>query len=156
MMPRYYLKVLGGAARVHTLVGLAPSNHGTTASGFFPLLRLVPGGPLLFGLTCPACREQGSGSAFLRRLNQGGDTVPGVHYTVIESRYDQVITPYTSAFLSGPLVTNITLQDQCSLDHGEHVSMPYDHIADADVLDALDPANPVAAACTQVDAYRGG
>ena len=33
MMPRYYLKFLGGAAKVHTLVGLAPSNHGTDLDG---------------------------------------------------------------------------------------------------------------------------
>src|SRR4051812_7147448 len=30
MMPRYYLKYLGGAAKVHTLVGLSPYNPGTT------------------------------------------------------------------------------------------------------------------------------
>ena len=30
MMPRYYIKNLGGASKVNTLVGLAPSNHGTT------------------------------------------------------------------------------------------------------------------------------
>ena len=29
MMPRYYLKFLGGASKVDDLVGLAPSNHGT-------------------------------------------------------------------------------------------------------------------------------
>jgi triacylglycerol esterase/lipase EstA (alpha/beta hydrolase family) len=33
MMPRYYLKNLGGAAKVNVLIGLAPSNHGTTLSG---------------------------------------------------------------------------------------------------------------------------
>ncbi|MBV8956141.1 MAG: lipase, partial [Solirubrobacterales bacterium] len=82
--------------------------------------------------------------------------VPGVSYTVIQSRNDEVVTPYTSAFLSGPSVTNITLQNQCSLDQGEHLSMPYDHIADADVLNALDPAHPVAAACTPVAPLLGG
>ena len=43
MMPRYYLKFLGGAAKVHTLVGLAPSNHGTTLDGLFTLAELLPG-----------------------------------------------------------------------------------------------------------------
>ena len=33
MMPRYYLKFLGGAALVNRLVALAPSNHGTTLDG---------------------------------------------------------------------------------------------------------------------------
>jgi len=43
MMPRYYLKNLGGAAEVHTLVGLSPSNHGTTLDGLFVLSNFFPG-----------------------------------------------------------------------------------------------------------------
>jgi triacylglycerol esterase/lipase EstA (alpha/beta hydrolase family) len=43
MMPRYYLKFLGGATKVHTLVGLAPSNHGTTLDGLFTLASYFPG-----------------------------------------------------------------------------------------------------------------
>ncbi|HET8980267.1 MAG TPA: lipase, partial [Solirubrobacteraceae bacterium] len=61
-----------------------------------------------------------------------------------------------SAFLSGPGVTNITLQRQCSLDQGEHLSMAYDHIADADVLNALDPQAAVPPACTPVAPIIGG
>ena len=34
--------------------------------------------------------------------------------------------------------------------------MPYDHIAAADVLDALDPAHPVTPACTYVAPVAGG
>ena len=30
MMPRYYIKFLGGASKVDDLVGLSPSNHGTS------------------------------------------------------------------------------------------------------------------------------
>ncbi len=156
MMPRYYLKYLGGAAKVHTLIGLAPSNHGTTVDGLFTLAGYFPGASAFLGLLCPACGEQDQGSSFLTKLNSPADTVPGVDYTVIESRYDEVVTPYTSAFLSGPNVTNITLQNQCSLDLGEHLSMPYDHIADADVLTALDPAHPVTPACTPVAPVSGG
>jgi hypothetical protein len=47
------------------------------------------------------------------------------------------VTPYTSAFLSGPRVTNVLLQSQCSLDHSEHISISFDHIALRDVLNAL-------------------
>ncbi len=78
-------------------------------------------------------------------------------YTVIESDNDEVVTPYTSAFLAtAPNVTNILLQNQCALDQGEHLSMPYDHIADADVLTALDPADPQHPACTPVLPVSGG
>jgi triacylglycerol esterase/lipase EstA (alpha/beta hydrolase family) len=156
MMPRYYLRFLGGAAKVHTLVGLAPSNHGTTVNGLFTLAGFIPGANAFLGLLCPACEQQSAGSAFLKKLNSGSETVPGVSYTVIESANDEVVTPYTSAFLSGPGVTNILLQSQCPLDQGEHLSMPYDHIADADVLNALDPAHAVSPACTPVLPVAGG
>jgi triacylglycerol esterase/lipase EstA (alpha/beta hydrolase family) len=155
MMPRYYLKFLGGASKVHALVGLAASNHGTTVDGLFTLASHIPGATAFFG-ACTSCGEQAAGSAFLAKLNSGGDTVPGPRYTVIESRNDEVVTPYTSAFLSGPNVTNITLQHQCPLDQGEHLSMAYDHIADADVLTALDPAHPQHPACTLVLPVVGG
>jgi triacylglycerol esterase/lipase EstA (alpha/beta hydrolase family) len=156
MMPRYYLKFLGGAEKVHTLVGLSPSNHGTTVDGIGLLARFFPGGEQFTGALCPACEEQIVGSAFLAELNSGGDTVPGVEYTVIQTRYDQVVTPYTSAFLSGSNVRNILLQNQCILDLGDHLSMPYDHIADADVLTALDPLHPRHPLCTPILPTEGG
>ena len=59
MMPRYYIKNLGGAAKVNTLVGLAPSNHGTTLDGLFTLASYFPGSnPTL--TDCPACQQQRS------------------------------------------------------------------------------------------------
>ncbi|OEV22738.1 lipase, partial [Streptomyces nanshensis] len=42
MMPRYYLKFLGGAPKVNALVGIAPSNHGTTLSGLAALADQFP------------------------------------------------------------------------------------------------------------------
>jgi triacylglycerol esterase/lipase EstA (alpha/beta hydrolase family) len=156
MMPRWYLKFLGGASEVNTLVGLSPSNHGTTVAGIGLLARFFPGGSQFTGALCPACEEQIVGSQFLAELNSGGDTVPGVEYTVIQTRYDQVVTPYTSAFLSGPNVKNILLQNQCILDLGDHLSMPYDHIAAADVLTALDPLHPRNPLCTPILPTEGG
>jgi triacylglycerol esterase/lipase EstA (alpha/beta hydrolase family) len=157
MMPRYYIRFLGGAHKVHTLVGLAPSNHGTTLNGLSSLARAFPGASGLVGSLCPACSEQQYGSALLGKLNAGGGTVASVRYTVIQSRNDEVVTPFTSAFLAaGPNVTNVLLQDQCRLDHGEHLSMPYDHIADRDVLNALDPAHAAQPRCTLVLPIVGG
>jgi triacylglycerol esterase/lipase EstA (alpha/beta hydrolase family) len=156
MMPRYYLKNLGGAVEVHTLVGLSPSNHGTTLDGLFILSNFFPGANQFTGALCPACEQQRVDSAFITDLNSGGDTVPGVEYTVIQTRYDQVVTPYTSAFLSGANVHNVLLQSQCILDLGDHLSMPYDHIAAADVLTALDPLHPRGFLCTPIAPTAGG
>src|ERR1700704_5134909 len=66
MMPRYYLRFLGGAKKVRTLVGLSPSNHGTPVSGLFTLASFFPGATGFFGL-CTACEEQAAGSAFLAK-----------------------------------------------------------------------------------------
>lgn len=148
MMPRYYLKFLGGAVKVNALVGLAPSNHGTTADGIVELAGSLPGASDFVGSLCAACTQQFAGSSFLTNLNAGGDTVPGVRYTVITSRYDEVVTPYTSAFLSGPNTTNITVQDGCFLNFADHLSVAFDRRSLAYVLNALDPAHPRWAPCT--------
>jgi triacylglycerol esterase/lipase EstA (alpha/beta hydrolase family) len=141
MMPRWYLRFDGGAAYVHDLVGLAPSNHGTTVDGMSALFDAVTTlglpAPLTLG-QCPACTQQLAGSTFLQQLNAGADTVAGVRYTVIETEDDEVVTPYSSAFLSGPAVTNVTLQDQCPDDHSDHLAMPYDGAALQDAVQALD------------------
>ena len=75
MMPRYYLRFMGGAANVHTLIGLAPSNHGTTVNGLFTLARYFPGATAFFGL-CTACGQQAQGSSFLRRSTRAETPYP--------------------------------------------------------------------------------
>ena len=153
MMPRYYLKFLGGASKVHTLVGLSPPNHGTTIDGLTTLSRtlgLAGTVNVVLSSTCESCDQQEVGSPFMTELNSGGDTVPGVIYTVIETKYDEVVTPYTSAFLTGPDVTNITVQNQCPLDLSDHLEIAYDPVALTDVLNALDPAHPVQVPCMTV------
>jgi triacylglycerol esterase/lipase EstA (alpha/beta hydrolase family) len=153
MMPRYYISFLGGAAKVATLVGLAPSNEGTTLGGLTVLgqdLGLLAPINAVLSTTCAACVEQETGSPFLTALN-GHPTVPGVNYTVIESTGDEVVTPYRNAFLPpAPNVTNITLQRQCLLDRSDHLEIAYDPVALADMLNALDPAHPVRVPCLTV------
>ncbi|MEU9408949.1 alpha/beta fold hydrolase [Streptomyces sp. NPDC048281] len=148
MMPRYYLRFLGGAAKVNALVGLAPDNHGATLSGLTNLLPYFPGASDLINATTPGLADQIPGSAFLTKLNAGGDTVPGVHYTVISTKYDEVATPWQSQFLSGSDVHNVLLQDLCSLDLSEHVAIGlFDRIAFHEVANALDPAHATATTC---------
>jgi triacylglycerol esterase/lipase EstA (alpha/beta hydrolase family) len=141
MMPRYYLKNLGGASKVGTLVGLAPSNHGTDLDGLVEAVQSLPGGNDFVGALCASCVQQEVGSDFLTSLNSGGDTVPGVSYTVVATRTDEVVTPYTSAYLTGPNVTNLRLQDYCLIDGTEHINITYDHIVIQLVRNALDPAH---------------
>lgn len=134
MMPRYYIKYLGGARLVEDLVGLSPSNHGTEVNS-----------ALTSGDLCTACDQQRAGSDFLIALNSPDETPGPVDYTQVSTRYDEVVVPYTSAFLTGPRSTNITLQDRCPLDAAEHLTIPMDPQAIGWVLDAFGrrgPADP--------------
>ncbi|MER5729943.1 alpha/beta fold hydrolase [Streptomyces sp. NPDC002138] len=151
MMPNYYLKFLGGAAKVNALVGLAPDNHGTTLLGLTQLLPYFPGAGDLINSATPGLADQVAGSPFVTKLNAGGDTVPGVHYTVIATRYDEVVTPYRSQFLDGANVHNVLLQDLCALDLSEHVAIGLtDRIAWHEAANALDPQHAQRTTCASV------
>ncbi|KPI29880.1 lipase class 2 [Actinobacteria bacterium OV320] len=151
MMPRYYLKFLGGAAKVNALVGIAPDNHGTTLSGLANLLPYFPGAEDLLSAATPGLADQVAGSAFLTKLNAGGDTVAGVRYTVIATKYDEVVTPWRTQYLSGSDVHNVLLQDLCPVDLSEHVAIGLlDRIAFHEVANALDPAHATSTTCASV------
>ena len=137
MMPRYYVKFLGGRKVVRDLVGIAPSNHGTSRTdGQNPLT-------VLFGLGCTACLQQGAGSPFLQRLNRGDETPGTVAYTQITTRNDEVVLPHTSGYLKpGPRTTNVTIQDLCPDDQAEHLFIPTSRTTIAVTLDALTHRGP--------------
>ncbi|MFJ5723316.1 esterase/lipase family protein [Streptomyces sp. NPDC093149] len=151
MMPNYYLKFLGGAAKVNAMIGIAPDNHGTTLLGLTKLLPYFPGAEDLLNANTPGLADQVAGSPFITKLNAGGDTVPGVRYTVIATRYDEVVTPYRTQFLDGPNVRNVLLQDLCPVDLSEHVAIgTVDRIAYHEVANALDPAHATPTTCASV------
>ncbi|WP_030212790.1 esterase/lipase family protein [Streptomyces bikiniensis] len=151
MMPRWYLKFLGGADKVNALVGIAPNSHGTTLLGLTRLLPYFPGVEDLISSSTPGLADQVAGSPFVTRLNEGGDTVPGVRYHVIATQYDEVVTPYRSQFLSGPNVTNVLIQDKCALDLSEHVAIgTVDRVTFHEVANALDPARATPTTCLSV------
>jgi triacylglycerol esterase/lipase EstA (alpha/beta hydrolase family) len=135
MMPRYYIKFLGGDQVVDDLVGLAPSNHGTSVSG--PHDNPVTGSEAQV-VFCQACIQQEEGSEFLTNLNAGDETPGPVSYTQITTRNDTVVVPHTSGYLEpGELVTNLTIQDKCPGDQAEHLQIPMSDTAIAVTLDAL-------------------
>jgi triacylglycerol esterase/lipase EstA (alpha/beta hydrolase family) len=145
MMPRYYINDLGGAADVNMLIGLAPSNYGTTLDGLVTLGQDLG----LLGLANDVASsigeslvQQEQGSSFLNALN-ATPTEPGVQYVVIETKDDEVVTPYTNAFLpAAPNVQNILLQDQCPADTAGHIGTAFDGVANQDILNALGADSP--------------
>ncbi len=139
-MPYWYIKEEGGAAKVAKMIGLAPVVHGV---GIRTGLSILPA-------QGPAVSEFDADSPFVERLDAGGITVPGVAYTQIVTRYDDVVIPYTTGIIPEPNSTNITVQDQCSQDIADHLSLASDPVAARDVLNALDPAHPQPVPCTLV------
>ena len=138
MMPRYYIKNLGGARYVDDLIGLAPSHHGTTVvnSAMFDGTRDSD-------YSCRACEQQVAGSPFLRALNSGDETPGAVDYTNVVTRYDEVVVPYTSGYLApDDDVTNVALQDRCPTDTSDHLRVPYDPPAISLTLNALGRSGP--------------
>jgi triacylglycerol esterase/lipase EstA (alpha/beta hydrolase family) len=167
LMPRYYVKELGGKDVVDDMIGLNSSNHGTDVAG----ARLAED----FG-ECPACRQQtpyqfsGDGNDFTEDLNRGDETPGEVSYTQIASRFDEIVLPYFSTFLAdkrsedgneppangnltaeldGDRTTNVCLQDMFPNNTTEHQATQFDPQTFSVVLDALGqdgPADKVPAA----------
>jgi hypothetical protein len=153
VMPNYYVKFLGGAAKVDDYIGLTPLWNGTdlllagelyawgSASGVsqsFAAFFAANG--------CGSCMQFVRGSEFLQKMNSGGGPrVDGVDYTMIMSRYDELVRPYTSGYMAG--ATNIVVQDVCKTDVSEHVAVAFDRVVLQLFLNALDPAHAVKPAC---------
>jgi pimeloyl-ACP methyl ester carboxylesterase len=159
-MPRYYIKFLGGSAKVGKLIGLTPSNHGTTVGGLAELMETL-GLVDYLEMNQPGLSDQLVGSALIKRLDTcpGGpdaDICPGdrVRYTVIATKHDQVVTPYANGFLKG--AKNITIQDVCPIDNSEHLAISYDSNAQQLVANALDPAHAKPVRCSAVYPLIGG
>jgi hypothetical protein len=159
VMPQYYLKFRGGAAKVAKYVAITPLYHGTTLQGvgtFIGTLEKAFGqyaAPFEKGFAtfCGSCEEFLAGSEFYQHLYADGVyAVPGVQYTTIMTKYDELVTPYTSGRIDAPNVHNIVVQDQCKLDFSEHLSIVFDPTTGADVLNALDPAHPRPVPCRLV------
>jgi triacylglycerol esterase/lipase EstA (alpha/beta hydrolase family) len=142
MVPRWALRFWPGTrAKVADQIGLAPSNHGTTGARS----------------TCtngcaPAVWQQSNDAQFIKALNSYQETFPGISYTVVYTRTDEVVTPNSddngssSLHGGGGEITNVAIQDVCPGDMTEHNGLgTVDNTAYALAVDALThpgPADP--------------
>jgi len=83
----WYLKQLGGAAKVNHLASIAGANHGTTSAGAC--------------LIYTTCQQMYPGSSFINTLASGDETPGSTRYATWYSPCDGIILPYTSTRLSG-------------------------------------------------------
>lgn len=83
---RYYLKNLGGTAKVGAFVSLGGPNHGSTQEE-----------------TCliASCIDMHRGSSFLNQVNAGDETPGPVRYLTWRSSCDEYVTPRDSVELAG-------------------------------------------------------
>ena len=154
LVARHYIKFNGGANlrnkdknKVGRLVMLGTPNHGTTLLGIAAIGRAMADigldlMPLYAWMYGAGPIDQSVGSPQVKRLNAKRMTYPGIEYTSIASRYDEIFTPYTSAFIRGGGVKNITLQNGCEQDTSDHLSLNYSARAISLTQRALDSDLP--------------
>jgi triacylglycerol esterase/lipase EstA (alpha/beta hydrolase family) len=154
-LARQYLKFNGGTDpadparnKVHSLIALGATNHGTTFNGrqqlyqFFARIGLGSDltARIVFGI---AGRQQLVGSRLISDLNATGETLPGIDYTMIATKYDEVVTPPQNAFLDPygrGSVRNIWVQDGCEFNRVPHENLLGDERSRYIVMTTLDPA----------------
>jgi len=160
VVPDYYVKFLGGAAKVKRYVSLAPLWHGTNPAGLDTISELgTPFGvtPLIGQLLDPyfaSGPQLLAHSEFWKKLRSGGTPrVDGVEYTNIVTKYDELVQPYTSGIEPG--MKNYVLQDLCAQDYAEHFQIAADPVAARIVLNALDPLHKRPVPCTLVLPFVG-
>ncbi|WP_137725403.1 lipase family alpha/beta hydrolase [Prescottella subtropica] len=162
LMPGYYVRFLGGADKVENYVSLAPLWLGAGAfrSGeiteFARQFGLRPLQEQTFGQLCAACLDMAPGTDFVDAMNAaGGPYAPGVHYTNIATRYDELVVPYTNGLVPGPDTVNVVVQDGCPQDLSEHLAIAASPVAAGYVLNALDPEHPRPVPCLPIAPLTG-
>lgn len=85
---RYYIKYLGGSAKVRDVIEIGTPNHGTSVA-------LVA-----FGIS-EGAREMLPNSAFLTDLNRADETPNPVKWTTVLSLYDEANVPKFNCMLNG-------------------------------------------------------
>ncbi|KAG9063101.1 hypothetical protein KI688_004701 [Linnemannia hyalina] len=153
VLGRYWMKYMDGAGKVYRMVGVSAITHGTLLSGIVLLGEITgllkPAEPLVDSF-CAGCYDMIRDSDFMKKLNAGGDTTPGVIHSYIATRYDEVITPYQSTFTLASGVTNTLVQDLCAVSVPEHLLMVGSKVVMRWILNQLDPPNAKSANCLSV------
>ncbi|KAF9301758.1 hypothetical protein BGZ74_006312 [Mortierella antarctica] len=150
ILGRYWMKYLDGAGKVNRMVGIAPITHGTTLSGivtFGKAVGLFNPVQSISDAIAPSFYQMVNTSPFIAKLNQGGDSIPGVIHSNIATKYDEVVTPYSTAWQTSSGVTNALLQDLCGISFNEHLTMVNSKVVLQWVLNQLDPSTAKTANC---------
>ncbi|MFC4128473.1 esterase/lipase family protein [Nocardia rhizosphaerae] len=139
-IPFHYINHLGGGPRIDDYVAMAAPFHGTTLSGiqsmFDTVATTVPELDDAITRQCGPCQFS-YGSPYLTDLRPDPAVAPGIDFTTIVTRYDEIATPYETGLLAGANVDNVVVQDLCAQDYTEHYELTADPVAVSVVLAAL-------------------
>ena len=126
----YVTKTQGISDDIGNVVAIAPPTHGTSFAGLIKIANLlgVKNGvdQVLKTFGCVACTELTTGGKAVVTLNDGPIAQDGVDYTIITSRFDELVTPTETSFVREPGVVNQYVQDICPLDPVGHIGEAYD------------------------------
>lgn len=151
----YLAKFEGVASFVDRIFAIAPPTHGTTFGNLYDLALI--GGNLTTSLVtgvldtfgCPACADLVTNGAAVERLNDGNPIAqPGIAYTILASRDDELVTPTTTAFVNETGVRNLYVQDFCPDDPVGHIGEAYDLNVWALVLNTLSGSDAGPSTCS--------
>jgi pimeloyl-ACP methyl ester carboxylesterase len=130
-------------AMVDDAISLAGDNHGTQAINDLDICAKA---------CVAAAWQQRPKAPFIAALNSGAETFPGISYTDIYTKTDELSTPNyndmgtTSLHTGAGAITNVAIQDVCPLDVDEHALLgTVDPVGFALALDAIEhpgPADP--------------
>ncbi|MXP20368.1 alpha/beta fold hydrolase [Gordonia sp. HNM0687] len=162
-IPTYWMKYLGGRDKVGHYVSLAPywrqdPDTDDSRGEAIDMFRRALGIPRPSYPACPECAAPPADASFNQAVRQPTPYLPGVAYTNIVTRDDEIVTPYSSGILDGPPgtdVTNIVVQDGCPIDRSDHASITSNRRSAALVLGALDPAHAPPVPCIPVPPFTG-
>jgi hypothetical protein len=147
MRPRWALRFWPDVRpMVADLVSVAPDNQGVSlaAPGVLP--------PLL-ALTCTAVAcpqgiwQQLVGSRFIRAVNSGQETFPGIDYSVVYSRTDGLVQPRDTVLNAAPgtSYSRVAIQSICRGRIADHLTNgTSDSVSWALILDAITHPGPAA------------
>ena len=160
LMPNYWVRFMGGADDVDDYVGVTPLWDGTNLAGLATVAQIGDAlglSQLVYDALepfCASCRQFLHGSDFMRRMNsRSGPAAPGVDYTMIMTRNDELVQPWQSGYMDG--ARNFVVQEECALDQSEHLSIIFDPVTAGLIQNALDPRHPEPVPCTVVLPFVG-
>jgi triacylglycerol esterase/lipase EstA (alpha/beta hydrolase family) len=126
----YVTKTQGISDDIGNVVAIAPPTHGTSFANLITLANLLGArngvDQVLATFGCVACTELTTGGKAVVTLNDGPIAQDGVGYTIITSRYDELVTPTETSFVREAGVVNRYVQDFCPLDPVGHIGEAYD------------------------------